>query len=146
MNAISMLKSACVNKPFKSFKNLLVGDYIVEDFQRVTTSYGDRVRIEIFDAVMYLPERFSRILSDGLLTELNESTVVMSYSGKDPNTSNRLLLDFDVIRTDDSAGDATATSVMQTASAQNSCINNCDNQNVNHNHHNSSGGGMGKSH
>lgn len=112
MNAISVLKSACINKPFKSFKNLTAGDYVIENFQRVSTTYGDRLRIELFDCVMYLPERFSRILSDGLLTELNESTVIMAYTGKDPNAQNRLLLDFDVIRTDE-AGEMVSTPVMQ---------------------------------
>lgn len=113
MNAISVLKAACLNKPFKSFKNLAVGDYVIENFQRVSTTYGERLRIELFDCIMYLPERFSSIMTDSLLTELNESTVIMAYSGKDPNAQNRLLLDFDVIRTDDS-GEMVSTPVIQT--------------------------------
>lgn len=89
----------------------------VQKFQksrnRVTTNYGERVRVEFYDCVMYLPERYSRLLTNELLTEINEATVVMSYSGKDPEAQNRLLLDFDAIRTDE-AGEVTSSVVMQT--------------------------------
>lgn len=114
MSAIDILKSACANKPFKSFKNLTIGDYVVDNFQRVITDYGDRLRVELHDCVMYLPERFSHLLTDDHLTELNESTVVMSYSGKDSNAHNRLLLDFEIIRIDE-AGEVTLTPVIKKA-------------------------------
>lgn len=112
MEAIKVLKTACLNKPFKSFKNLAIGDYVVVNFQRVSTNYGERLRVEFHDCAMYLPERFSHLLTDEHLTELNDSTVVMSFSGKDPNTQNRLLLDFEIIRADE-AGEMTSTSVIQ---------------------------------
>lgn len=111
MSALNVLKSACQNKPFKSFKNLNHGDFVVTNFQRVSTDYGDRLRIELHDSVMYLPERFSNLLSDEHLTELNESTVVMSFSGKDPNAQNRLLLDFEIIRVDE-ADEVVSTAVI----------------------------------
>lgn len=113
MNALGVLKAACANKPFKSFKNLDIGDYVVDNFQRVKTDYGDRLRIELSDSVMYLPERFSNLLQDEHLTDLNDSTVVMSYSGKDPNNRNRLLLDFEIIRMDD-AGELTSEPIIHT--------------------------------
>lgn len=113
MNALNVLKTACINKPFRSFKNLNVGDYVVLNFQRVNTNYGDRLRIELHDSVMYLPERFANLLTDEHLTELNDSTVVMAFSGKDHNAQNRLLLDFEIIREDEN-GDITTTSVINT--------------------------------
>lgn len=111
MAAINVLKTACLNKNYKSFKNLAIGDYVVDNFQRVTTDYGDRLRIELHDCVMYLPERFSHLLTDDHISELNSSTVVMSFSGKDSNAQNRLLLDFEVVTMDDS-GEITLTPVI----------------------------------
>lgn len=91
-----------MNKPFKSFKNLTIGTHYVESFRRVSTNFGDRIRVDFLEFYMYLPDRFSRLLTDGLLTELNngDSDVVMTYSGKDSIVQNRLLLDFDAIRLD----------------------------------------------
>lgn len=111
MSALEVLKTACLSKSFKSFKNLDVGDYVVYDFQRIATDFGARIRIELHDCTMYLPERFSNMLTDEHLTELNDSTVVMSFTGKDPNAQNRLLLDFEIIRVDD-AGEMTSVSVI----------------------------------
>lgn len=96
-----MLKSACVNKPFKSFKNLKTGSYYVQGFQRAHTSYGDRIRVELFDCFVYLPTRFSKILNNKDVSELNECIdVVMTYTGRDSDSQDRLLLDFDVVRLD----------------------------------------------
>lgn len=113
MQALGILKSACVNKPYKSFRNLAVGDYVVDNFQRVNTNYGDRLRVELSDCVMYLPERFSHLLTDDHLTELNDGTVVMSFSGRDPHAQNRLLLDFEFIRMNE-GGEVIVQSVINT--------------------------------
>lgn len=111
MNAIEVLKTACVSKPFKSFKNLPKGDFVVHEFERVTTDHGERIRVELAEYIVYLPERFSKALTEEVIVELNKSTVIMSFSGKDPEAGNRLLLDFDIIRTDD-AGEISAASVL----------------------------------
>lgn len=89
--AFETLQAACINKPFISFKTLAIRDYIVENFQRVKTQYGNRVRVELVDCIVYLPERFAAGLTDKKFEELNEGVVVMSYGGKDPDTQNRLL-------------------------------------------------------
>lgn len=110
MNAISILKNACSGKPFKSFKNLSHGDYLVNNFQRVNTTYGDRLRVELDDCIMYLPERFTSYITDTHLTDLSTATVIMSYSGKDPNSQNRLLLDFEIIGVDED-GELTSANI-----------------------------------
>lgn len=100
-NALSALKSACLFKPYKSFANLNIGSYYAEYFQRVLSIQGEtKIRVDFFDFFMYLPQRFSRVLDDRNLAELNAqpTSVVMTYSGKGPE--GRLLLDFDIIKHD----------------------------------------------
>lgn len=101
MSAIETLKSVCIDKPFRSFKNLVIGTYYVQNFQRSYTNYGDRIRVELFDCFVYLPARFSNILSDEHLSELNDyDNVAMTYAGRDSKYQERLLLEFDVIKLD----------------------------------------------
>lgn len=99
-NAILALKEACITKPFKSFANLKVGSYYATYFQRESWSHGDKIRVDFYDYYMYLPQRFSRILDDKLLNELNahDISVVMTYSGK--RSDGWQLLDFDIVKYD----------------------------------------------
>lgn len=92
MSGISNLNSACVNKPIQSFKDLPIGEYYIINFQRVKTQFGKKIKIELADAVMFLPERIQ--LSNANLESLNESTTIMTYGGKDKTNKNRLILDF----------------------------------------------------
>lgn len=93
MSALTSLKSMCLKKSFKSFKNLEIGEYIVDKFSKVETDLGSRIRIDIGDIYMFLPERFAS-LDEEALAELNLKPKIMVYSGKDPETQNRLILDF----------------------------------------------------
>lgn len=97
MNAIQTLKSACAMKHFVNFDNLPTGEYIVESMQRVTTPFGERIRVELKDVIVYLPERFTKVLTEEIVAELNTCAMVMIYSGKDP-VQNRLLLDFEAVK------------------------------------------------
>lgn len=74
---------------------------MIETFTIVDTSFGDRVRIEMHDCFMYLPERFAKMLNDEKVKKLNELTITMAHKGKDSNSNNRLILDFDVIKLGD---------------------------------------------
>lgn len=94
MDALSLLKEACVKKSFKSFKDMQPGEYIVTLFERCETNQGDRIRITIENFYMYLPERFSKSLPQEKLDELNTSPKIMIYGGKDVSAQNRLILDF----------------------------------------------------
>lgn len=114
MSAIDALKSACLNKPFKSFKNLPISnDYIIERFDMVHTSFGDRIRIEMHDCFMFLPERFSRVLDQDALNKLNKSSVMMLFKGRDCVNNNRLVLDFESVPTFDDAVEATLVPIGQ---------------------------------
>lgn len=95
MEALNQLKTLCVKKTFKSFKDLVPGEYIVNSFALVTTAYGDRVRISIDNekTYLYLPERFK--LDEAAIIELNSSPKIMVYGGKEDNSvKGRLILDF----------------------------------------------------
>lgn len=87
------LKSACLSKNFKSFKELAQGEYIVNRFTHVDTKHGKRVRIDLEEFYMYLPERFTS-LTEADINSLNASQKIMVYSGKDASKQNRLILDF----------------------------------------------------
>lgn len=94
MDALSLLKEACLKKSFKSFKNVQPGEYIVSLFEKCETDHGERVRISIDDFYMYLPERFNKPLSHEKINELNKTPKIMVYGGKDGDAQNRLILDF----------------------------------------------------
>lgn len=100
MEAIKALKSAFAPMNFRSFKHLSLGEYVVKNFKFVKTSYGQRVRIEIDNFFMYLPERVVDKLDNKLIDVLNSNPVMMTYLGKDPEVQNRLLLDFEMLQVD----------------------------------------------
>lgn len=92
--ALSALKSACVKKKYKSFKELVLGEHVVKKFNIVETTHGKRVRIETDQFYMYLPERFVTVLTEPVIEELNKSPKIMVYGGKDETERDRLILDF----------------------------------------------------
>lgn len=91
------LKAACSNKNFKSFKDLAIGEHLIEKFSIVNTSFGDRVRVDLKDCFMFLPERFMTYLDGEAIKKLNESNIMMSYKGRNLNNNRRLNLDFEAI-------------------------------------------------
>lgn len=94
MDALTILKDTCVKRLFKSFKNLAPGEYIVNSFEKCKTTHGDRIKINMDDSYMLLPERFNKSLSQKDINELNKAPKIMIFGGKDPETQNRLILDF----------------------------------------------------
>lgn len=92
-SALLALNLAGAKKSFQSFKNLPQIEYIIEKFTTVQTSHGIRVRIEIGDTYMFLPERYSSLTEEEIGT-LNKSQKIMVYSGKDSTDHDRLILEF----------------------------------------------------
>lgn len=107
--ALNALKAACsrrnfgvfknfINfKKFASFKDLLPGEYIVKQFSIVSTTYGDRVRIDLHDSYMFLPKSFLKTLTPEVITDLNKSPKMMVYEGKDADNRDALILDFNEV-------------------------------------------------
>lgn len=97
MAALDVLKTACLKKSFRSFNDLVPGEYIIQHFTLMNTNFGKRVRIDMDDAYMYLPERFAMGLNEAAIAELNASPKIMIFSGKDSKDRNRLILDFKTV-------------------------------------------------
>lgn len=91
--ALTALQSACSKKTYQSFKDLEHGDYIVNHFTIIETTHGKRVRIDLDDKYMFLPERFVKSIGPHI-DVLNKSPKVMVYSGKDSSDRDRLILNF----------------------------------------------------
>lgn len=92
--ALAALNSACVKKTYQSFEKLERGEYIVDGFSIVDTARGKRVRIDMADTYMLLPERFFKQLSEETIAALNKAPKIMVYGGKETNNRNRLILEF----------------------------------------------------
>lgn len=93
--AFELLKSACGKKPFCSFENLPVGEYLVTEFYIAETKkYGVRVHAELEDKIVTLPERFAKKLTVENIAELNQTQKVLCYLGKNPKWRNAVMLDF----------------------------------------------------
>lgn len=94
MSSFSLLKNASCNKPYCAFSNLSIGDYLVTDFALVETKYGPRLRVDLGEKILTLPERYARDMTHEKVLELNDSPKWMSYYGRDPRKNNKILLDF----------------------------------------------------
>lgn len=92
-SALNSLRFNCMKKKIASFNNLPIGQYVVNKFSIVETSHGTRVRIDLDETYMYLPERFTKLTPDKI-EELSKSSKIMIYDGKDSANKNRLILDF----------------------------------------------------
>lgn len=95
--ALNALKVACSRKNFVSFKDLSPGEYIVNNFSIVDTTYGERLRVEMSNAFMFLPQCVLKQLNRELIDDLNKSPKVMVYKGKDVDNHNAIMLDFNEV-------------------------------------------------
>lgn len=92
--AFELLRNACITKQYTSFTKLPFGNYLVEEFSFVQTQYGDRIRVDLGDKYVFLPERFSARLKPEHIPELNENQRVMVYNGRSQGNKNQILLEF----------------------------------------------------
>lgn len=95
MSALSILKKECDNKPYISFDNLPKGDYLVSSFDLIEIkTVGLRLRLDLGDKVVFLPERFSKNFTIEHCHEMNAGEYIFKYMGKDARNHNRLIVDF----------------------------------------------------
>lgn len=91
---MDFLKKACWSTVV-SFKDLPIGDYIVTEFKLVTTkNYGVRLTAILGDKQVFLPNRFSKDITEEIVTDLNKTPKIMSYTGRDERRGDMVLLDF----------------------------------------------------
>lgn len=94
MSAIDKLNAGCASVPYISFKELTPGDYMVNYFSMVETKFGKRVRVDIDNGYLLLPARCMRRVDKAALNDLNKKPKRMTYSGKDPEQKDCLIISF----------------------------------------------------
>lgn len=88
MEAFNILKSACWTKKVVSFNQLPVGEYPVSEFMLVQTRFGQTLKVDLGDKIVYLPTRFGANMTDETVAALNTVPQILTYSGKDPQRHN----------------------------------------------------------
>lgn len=108
-DALNALKAACSRKKFVGFKNannwpkfrsftdILPGEYIVNKFSIVNTKYGERIRIDLHDSYMFLPKCFLKDLPREYIEEWNKAPKMMTYKGRDAENRDALILEFNEV-------------------------------------------------
>lgn len=86
---------------YMSFDALPIGEHRVSNFFKTDSKYGQRVRVNVGEKYVYLPERFSCLTSNDL-KQLNKTPTIMIYGGKDRSNQDRLKIDFKPIEDDSS--------------------------------------------
>lgn len=94
MSAFNILKNASNSKPITNFNKLDFGDYFISSFTLVETKFGPRLRLDLGDKLVLLPERFSAGFTAEKIQELNEENFLLVYKGKEKAQNNKLVLDF----------------------------------------------------
>ena len=95
-SAFELLKRVITrDKPFRSFSKLEPGIYPIWKFQLSEGKFGKRLRIELKDCLITLPERFIYDVTPESVDELNLGQYKMIYKGRDASRNNRILVDFE---------------------------------------------------
>lgn len=94
MEALKKLKSVCQKVNFQSFDKLEPGEYIVHSFTLVDTKLGQRIKVDLDNMFVLLPERFALGLSQDTILTLNETPKIMIFKGKDATKQNRYVSQF----------------------------------------------------
>lgn len=87
--AFNFLKNASNNKPYRNFENLETGSYIITEFTKVETKFGPKIRVDIGNYLINLPQRYTDGMTPEYLEELNKTQVLMRYYGKDSKKNNK---------------------------------------------------------
>lgn len=84
------LLSSCEHRPYKSFSTLDCGEYPVTKFSISETKYGDRIRVDLKECYVFLPQRFSvDLFNEQAIKDLNSQDIVMIYRGKGSEVNSR---------------------------------------------------------
>lgn len=95
-------------KPYISFDNLPIGDYFIKSFSWVGTKFGNKIRADIGENVVFLPQRYVKNVGEdnieAKLSEMNKGKYWLIYRGKDTHNNNEVMMD--IISADDYSGSA----------------------------------------
>lgn len=83
------LKAACISRNYQSFRDFKPGEYPVERFSVIETKFGNRIKVELKEVYLLLPERYNTAATPEGIADLNSCSKMMVYSGKDITNHNR---------------------------------------------------------
>lgn len=84
MEAFLLLKKAANwSKPLVSFSQLPVGEYTVLEFSLVQTKFGPKIKADLGDKIVFLPNRFVKGHTAESVATLNTLPHLMIFSGID---------------------------------------------------------------
>lgn len=84
------LLSSCEYRPYKSFTTLERGEYPVTSFSISDTKYGKRIRVDLRECYVFLPQRFSiDLFNEEVIKDLNSQDIIMIYRGKGSEVNSR---------------------------------------------------------
>lgn len=84
------LLESCAVRSYKSFADLKVGDYPVRKFGFADTKHGKRLRVDLTDFYVFLPERFQiENFPPSRIEELNSTDIILEFKGKEPGANGR---------------------------------------------------------
>lgn len=89
MEAFVLLKKAASwSKPVVSFSQLPVGEYTVLEFSLVQTKFGPKIKADLGDKIVFLPNRFVKEQTAESVAALNTIPQLLVFSGIDYNRNN----------------------------------------------------------
>lgn len=81
---------SCEHRPYKKFADLERGEYPIRKFSVVNTRFGDRVKLDMEEFHVYLPERFqAKEYPQERINELNKKDVILVFKGKEKGICGR---------------------------------------------------------
>lgn len=88
MESFNKLKKACWQSKLVSFDNLPIGEYVVSEFSLVSTHFGPKIKADLGDKYVFLPNRFAEGMTTTDVENLNKVPQKMFYTGKDATKRN----------------------------------------------------------
>lgn len=88
MEAFNLLKEACWNKKLVNFSELPIGEHGVSQFSLVQTRFGPTIKADLGDKYIFLPQRFSKDMTEEKIAALNTIPQTLIFKGRDPARAN----------------------------------------------------------
>lgn len=89
MEAFALLKKGTSwNKKLVSFSELPVGEYGVSEFSLVHTKFGPKIKVDLGEQFVFLPNRFSKDMTEEQVSTLNSVPQTLIFSGIDEKRQN----------------------------------------------------------
>lgn len=95
LQVLSELNSC--SKKYINFSKLPIGEYPVEKFSLVSTPHGDRIRADLAEYFIFLPQRYFDKVNEEKCVTLNKYNYIMVYNGKENTKNERLILSFKLL-------------------------------------------------